>query len=99
MAIHSKWNTQPAQAIGLPWVKYPTSLPNESSVFSKKDALGDRPVHRDHAEFYRRLENRELILFYEYFHGDHSRGVGATHQTGWTALVAEMINDDAWEWE
>jgi hypothetical protein len=38
-------------------------------------------------------------LFYEYFHGDNSRGVGATHQTGWTALVAELINDDAWEWE
>jgi hypothetical protein len=68
------------------------------SIF-RKDGLGQRPVHRDHAEFYNRPENRELVLFYEYFHGDNSRGVGASHQTGWTALVAELINDDAWEWE
>jgi Mannosylglycerate hydrolase MGH1-like glycoside hydrolase domain len=68
------------------------------SIF-RKDENGERPVHKDHAEFYSRPENKDLILFYEYFHGDSSRGVGATHQTGWTALVAELINDDAWEWE
>ncbi|HEX6849053.1 MAG TPA: glucosidase, partial [Chitinophagaceae bacterium] len=68
------------------------------SIF-RKDAMGHRPVHRDHAEFYSRPENRDLILFYEYFHGDNSRGIGATHQTGWTALVAELINEYAWEWE
>jgi len=68
------------------------------SIF-RKDATGNRPVHRDHAEFYSHTENRDLILFYEYFHGDNSRGVGATHQTGWTALVAELINEYAWEWE
>ena len=69
-----------------------------TSIF-RKDAMGNRPVHHDHAEFYSRPENKDLILFYEYFHGDNSRGIGATHQTGWTALVAELINDDAWEWE
>jgi len=68
------------------------------SIF-RKDVMGNRPVHHDHAEFYNRPENRDLILFYEYFHGDNSRGVGASHQTGWTALVAELINDHAWEWE
>jgi hypothetical protein len=68
------------------------------SIF-RKNATGNRPVHNDHAEFYNRPENRELILFYEYFHGDNSRGVGASHQTGWTALVAELINEYAWEWE
>jgi hypothetical protein len=68
------------------------------SIF-RKDAMGNRPVHRDYAEFYNRPENRDLILFYEYFHGDNSRGVGASHQTGWTALVAELINDYTWEWE
>jgi hypothetical protein len=31
-------------------------------------------------------------LFYEYFHGDTARGVGASHQTGWTGVVAELIN-------
>jgi hypothetical protein len=65
----------------------------------EKDAADKRPVHRDHSEFYSRPENKDLLLFYEYFHGDTGRGVGATHQTGWTAVVAELINDDAWEWE
>jgi len=32
-----------------------------------------------------------LILFYEYFHGDTGRGCGASHQTGWTALVARLL--------
>ncbi|ULQ52873.1 MGH1-like glycoside hydrolase domain-containing protein [Flavihumibacter fluvii] len=68
------------------------------SIF-RKDAMDNRPVHSDHAAFYNRPENRNLVLFYEYFHGDLSRGVGASHQTGWTALVAELINDDSWEWE
>ena len=36
---------------------------------------------------------RDLVLFYEYFHGDTGRGVGASHQTGWTALVIRCIED------
>ncbi len=65
----------------------------------ERDEFGNRPVHYDAADFYRLPENEQLILFYEYFHGDTARGVGASHQTGWTAVVAELINDDAWEWE
>jgi hypothetical protein len=42
---------------------------------------------------------RDLILFYEYFHGDNGAGVGASHQTGWTGLVAVLLDlfgrDDA----
>ena len=34
---------------------------------------------------------RELVLFHEYFHGETGRGLGASHQTGWTALVAPLI--------
>jgi hypothetical protein len=34
---------------------------------------------------------RDHLLFYEYFHGDTARGVGASHQTGWTALVAKLL--------
>ncbi len=37
---------------------------------------------------------KDLVLFYEYFHGDTARGVGASHQTGWTGVVAELINSD-----
>jgi hypothetical protein len=36
---------------------------------------------------------RDLVTFYEYFHGDTGVGLGATHQTGWTALVAKLIAD------
>ena len=34
---------------------------------------------------------RDLVLFYEYFHGDNGAGVGASHQTGWTGLVAKLL--------
>jgi len=34
---------------------------------------------------------KDLILFYEYFHGDNGAGIGASHQTGWTGLVAKLI--------
>ncbi|MEO0413866.1 MAG: glucosidase [Verrucomicrobiota bacterium] len=57
----------------------------------QKDQNGDRPVHRDHAEIYRRPAFSELNLFYEYFHGDNGRGVGASHQTGWTGLVTTLL--------
>ena len=36
---------------------------------------------------------RDLVLFYEYFHGDSGRGLGASHQTGWTALVTRLLKD------
>lgn len=59
----------------------------------KKDAEGNRPVHELHKERYKEENFRDLILFYEYFHGDTGRGVGASHQTGWTALVANLIEE------
>jgi hypothetical protein len=34
---------------------------------------------------------RDYVLFYEYFHGDSGRGVGASHQTGWTGLIAKLL--------
>ena len=36
---------------------------------------------------------RDLLLFYEYFHGDNGAGLGASHQTGWTGLVASLIDE------
>ena len=38
---------------------------------------------------------RDLVLFHEYFHGDTGQGLGASHQTGWTALVARLLEDSA----
>ena len=65
----------------------------------KKNGLGQRPVHGPYNDFFQRPENADLLLFYEYFNGDTIQGIGASHQTGWTAIVAELINDDAWEWD
>jgi len=58
----------------------------------QKDEMGQRPVN-DYFTIYRDDPNfKDLVLFYEYFHGDTARGVGASHQTGWTGVVAELIN-------
>lgn len=55
------------------------------------DANGKRPVFGQHPK-YQDPHFRDYVLFYEYFDGDNGRGVGASHQTGWTGLVAELIN-------
>ncbi len=57
----------------------------------QEDASGNRPVN-NYDSFYTKEHSKDLILFYEYFHGDNGRGVGATHQTGWTGVVAELID-------
>ena len=62
------------------------------SIF-EKDAKGERRLHAEQNWFYSRPENQHLLMFYEYFHGDSGRGLGANHQTGWTALVAELIGE------
>jgi hypothetical protein len=56
-----------------------------------KDALGERPVMRHQAELQHDPYYSDYIPFYEYFHGDTGRGVGASHQTGWTALIAKLL--------
>jgi hypothetical protein len=55
------------------------------------DPGGDRPCHGGLPQFAADPSFRDLILFYEYFHGDTGRGVGASHQTGWTALVIRCL--------
>ena len=86
-------------------VEYPTGSGNEISLKQVSGELarrlvsifeigqdGHRPVN-DRQEIYRSNPHfRDLILFYEYFHGNTARGIGASHQTGWTGLVAELIN-------
>ena len=56
-----------------------------------RDAQGKRPVYGGTAKFQDDPHWRDLILFYEYFHGDNGAGLGASHQTGWTGLVATLI--------
>ncbi|MGC4035971.1 MAG: glucosidase [Chitinophagaceae bacterium] len=62
------------------------------SLFEKDDS-GERRLYGDYNWFYKKPGNEHLVLFYEYFHGDNGRGLGANHQTGWTALVAELISE------
>ncbi len=59
-------------------------------IFSR-DANGRRPVFGGAEKFQSDPNWRDLIPFHEYFHGDNGAGIGASHQTGWTALVAKMI--------
>ena len=54
-------------------------------------ADGSRPCHGDDTRFTDDPHWQDLVLFYEYFHGDDGRGLGASHQTGWTALIAKLL--------
>lgn len=60
------------------------------SIFLQ-DASGRRPVYGNIETFQTNPHWRDLILFHEYFHGDNGAGLGASHQTGWTGLVAELM--------
>lgn len=62
------------------------------SLFEKNED-GARALYGDYSWFYKQPGNEELVMFYEYFHGNSGRGLGASHQTGWTALVAELISE------
>jgi Mannosylglycerate hydrolase MGH1-like glycoside hydrolase domain len=56
-----------------------------------RDGTGGRPVNGTWTTFQTDPHWKDLILFYEYFHGDDGSGLGASHQTGWTSLVAKLI--------
>jgi hypothetical protein len=56
-----------------------------------RDEHGRRPVYGGTARFQSDPHWKDLIPFYEYFHGDNGAGLGASHQTGWTGLVAKLI--------
>ncbi len=60
-----------------------------------KDEGGQRPVLKYHPKLAGDPHFRDYVLFHEYFHGDTGRGVGASHQTGWTGLVAKLIQPRA----
>jgi hypothetical protein len=56
-----------------------------------RDADGRRPIYGGTEKFQTDPHWRDLILFHEYFHGDNGAGIGASHQTGWTGLVAKLL--------
>jgi hypothetical protein len=61
------------------------------SIFTRDDT-GRRPVYGGTRKFHEDPHWRDLILFYEYFHGDNGAGLGASHQTGWTGLIARAMH-------
>jgi hypothetical protein len=56
-----------------------------------RDGSGRRPVYGGTQKFQEDPHWRDHLLFYEYFHGDNGAGLGASHQTGWTGVVAKLI--------
>ncbi len=56
-----------------------------------KDENGKRPVNGEDEKFNNDPHWKEMILFYEYFHGDSGKGIGASHQTGWTGCITEIL--------
>ena len=59
-------------------------------IFLRDDA-GRRPVHGNIGAYQNDANWKDLVLFFEYFHGDDGSGVGASHQTGWTGLVSKLL--------
>ncbi len=68
-----------------------TLLSKRLSRLFLRDGDGRRPVFGGSQKFQEDPHFKDNILFYEYFHGDNGAGIGANHQTGWTALVAKLL--------
>ena len=62
-----------------------------ASIFVR-DKEGRRPVYGGTRKFQEDPYWRDLLLFYEYFHGDNGAGLGASHQTGWTGIIARIMH-------
>jgi len=74
------------------WEMAETAANRMINIFTR-DENGRRPVYGGSKKFQEDPHWKDYLLFYEYFHGDNGAGVGASHQTGWTALVASLIDE------
>lgn len=68
-----------------------TELSRRLTRIFLRDSSGRRPVYGGQEKFQNDPHWRDFIQFHEYFHGDNGAGIGASHQTGWTGLVAKLI--------
>ena len=66
--------------------------PRRLSNIFLKDKDGRRPVYGGTRKFQEDPHWRDLLQFYEYFHGDNGAGLGASHQTGWTGIIARLMH-------
>jgi hypothetical protein len=80
-------NGKPARTLG----EGATEIAERMVAIFERGADGRRPVFGDTPLFQNHPSFKDKLLFYEYFHGDTGKGLGASHQTGWTALVADMV--------
>jgi hypothetical protein len=71
-----------------------TSLSRRLSSIFLPTSGGIRPANGEDSRYEKDPHWRDLVLFYEYFHGDNGSGLGASHQTGWTALVAKLLQQN-----
>jgi hypothetical protein len=80
------------QADGTAWMAhFAAEIGRRVASIFLPDAIGRRPCHGAEGRYVTDPAWRELVLFYEYFDGDTGRGCGAAHQTGWSALVANLL--------
>ena len=81
------------EQLGLPFDAMAQEIATRMVATFKRDSTGRRPVFGDSKKFQYDPHWRDHILFYEYFNGDTGAGLGASHQTGWTALIANLIDE------
>jgi hypothetical protein len=74
-----------------------TELSRRLAGIFLRDEAGERPVYGGCEIFQSDPHWKDLILFYEYFHGDDGAGLGASHQTGWTSIVAKLMQQSGTE--
>ncbi|MFO0948269.1 MAG: glucosidase [Planctomycetota bacterium] len=67
-------------------------LSRRLSAIFQRDSQGSRPVYGGTAKFQSDPHWRDYLLFYEYFHSDNGAGLGASHQTGWTGVIARLMH-------
>jgi hypothetical protein len=70
-------------------------LASRMATLFLRDAAGNRPCHGGDPRYATDPNWRDLVLFHEYFHGDTGRGLGASHQTGWTSLAVRFFEEAA----
>ena len=81
------------EKLGLPFDAMAHEIATRMIATFTRGPNGRRPVYGDSKPFQDDPHWRDHILFYEYFHGDTGAGLGAAHQTGWTALIANLIDE------
>jgi hypothetical protein len=95
MSERGNGSQHPDAPRGFPFVsslpRLPLMISDRLTRIFLRDERGRRPVYGGTEKFQADPHWRDHILFSEYFHGDNGAGLGASHQTGWTGLVAKLI--------